>query len=608
MGRTRASFGALIGAAALAGGVSVRFAVESISSELAWGALAVSLAAVLSSWLSKPRYELMIDLGLLPLAALVGVAMSVFALMEPSVRGALAPAGLECSGGAALILSVIRFVREQATRGLPKADLSTKRKVRLRREGVKKLPEVPVGSLVRGDIIELAAGQDTPVDGTVVEGTGFVDETSVFGPGLPVPKKPGDPIFAGTHTSIPDLALKVLAPADEAYLRRRDRLTAKVAEDLMPAGRGGRVAAGIVVALGIAGVVVLLLTREMSRIETWLPAVPVILLAAVAAAPALAAMRGRFSLLQLALAHGVVCTRAKDVTALSTVRRWQVDPSLLAAPGEAEAVALADASPDGLLQVAEVLLQAEPGPELATVRTALEGKKLPRLDGAALKKGGGIYRGTVGGKRWYLGPQQVIEEVEEVEIDNTMAGPIDFLRDKDLITLIIGNTQDGVLGAVGVGIHADLDAKTAATQVSATVMPGLPDVTRQAVARAAALECDGPPLDKRDATLLAVDSDPPSTGLRLRVMPVSPRAALPEGGSPRLFRSSLAYVGVLAGSARKIRARAQVDAAFLTVVPALLATGLAYAGVTGGLAGTGIGLAAIVLATRAPKPSESKAV
>lgn len=604
MGRARASFGALIGAVALLGGMSLRFMVQSAGSELAWGALAVSVAAVLSAWLSKPRYDRLVDLGLLPLAALVGLAMSVFALMEPSVRGLLAPAGLECAGGCALILSAIRFVREQATRRIFTADLAIKRKVKLRREGVKKLPEVPIGSLVRGDVIELGAGQDVPVDGRVVSGSGFVDESPVLGPGLPAPKKPGDVLFAGTHTSIPDLVLEVLASADEAYVLRRDRLTAKVLAGLVPAGRAGKSAAGVVAAFGLAGMVLILVTRDIARLETWLPALPVILLAAVAAAPAVALMRGRLSIFDRALHHGLVIARPKDVVSLSTVRRWQVDPELVAAPGEVEAVALADASADGLLQVAEALLQAEPGPELGSIRKALDEKKLSRLDGAALKKSGGIYRGTVGGKRWYLGPQQVVEEEEEVEIDNTMAGPIEFLRDKDLITLIIGNTQDGVLGAVGIGIYADLDAKTAATQLKAAVMPGLPDMTRHAVARAASIDCDGPPQDKHAATLLAVGSDPPSTGLRLRVMPLSPLAELPPSGSPRLFRPSLPSVSLVAEASRKIRARARVKAASLVVAPVLLGTGFAYLGVGGGAAGALIGVAAVVLAGRAVEPEE----
>ncbi len=609
LGRIRASFGVVIGLFALAAGVGLRFFPEPsrahprLSSEIAWGALAVVVAAVLSAFISRPKKDFWIDLGLLPAVALVGLFMPIFGLMEPAVRDQLVPAGLECAGGFALVVSAIRFVRAHVVARLPFVELPKKqKKVRLRRENVKKLPEVPVASLVKGDVIELGTGEDLPIDGRVAAGSGFVDESLILGPSLPTPKKVGDPLFAGTHSSIPDLALEVGAPRDEAFVVRNQALAQQVARELIATARSGRVWAAVVLLLDAAGIALVLLTTDLSTIEAWVPPVLAILLGGVAAAPSLALMRGRAAVLSHALAHGLSFARAKDVTALARVRRWQIDPALLAGPGEVEAVALADTPPDALLQIAGALLESDgaAAPELISVNATLAQKKLPRVQGAALSRNGGVFRGTVDGKRYLLGPQQSLEETEKILIDEPMSGPIDFLRDKELITLLIAHPEEGVLGAIGIGLGARSEAKTAARELGATVMPGLSDSTRKLLAKAAEIECDGPPLAKRDATLLAVASEPPSDGLRLRVMPLGIDVPLPEGASPRLFDPAITNVGKAYQGARRIHRSTQLRTVILAILPALLATGLAYFGFAGGAVGAIIGSLAIVVAGRDP--------
>lgn len=596
MGRVRASFGFVIGFVAVLAGLAMRASALRVGTEVVWAALALCLAAVLSSWVSRPHRDFLLDLGLLPLAGVTGVLLPLFALMEPTLATSFAPAGLECAGGFAALVAAIRFVRAQAIQSLPRVALSSKRKVKLRRENVKKLPEVPVASLVKGDVIEVSTGQDIPVDGRVEEGSGFVAESLVFGPGLPTAKKPGDVLFAGTHASIPDLAVTVSAPSDDAFVVRRQRLTDRIADDLASASRSGKIAGAIVATLALAGCVWVMVTRDLAQLEAWLPVLPAILLASVVAAPSLALMRGRLAVLDRASEHGFAFSRAKDVLALAKVRRWQIDPSVLAAPGEAEAIAFADASPDGLLQIAFALFEAQPGPERITLQNAVTKKKLPTLRGAALKREGGMLRGTIDGKRWFLGPEQVVAEAQEVELDATLEGPLDFLRDKDFLVYLIGNAEDGLLGAVGVGLGADVNARAAAEALDASVMPGLPDGTRRALAEAARIARDGPPLSRRDATLLGAESDPPSTGLRVRVHAVDPLMTLPDAASPKLFRSSLPYVGEVQRVAKKLHRVARARALLVTVVPVLVATALAYTGYAGGAVGSLIGLVAVVIA------------
>ena len=70
------------------------------------------------------------------------------------------------------------------------------RTARVERDGV--LVEVPVASMQIGDIFVVRAGESIPVDGLVAGGESGVDESMLTGESLPIHKRTGDKVFAGT--------------------------------------------------------------------------------------------------------------------------------------------------------------------------------------------------------------------------------------------------------------------------------------------------------------------------------------------------------------------------------------------------------------------------
>lgn len=64
------------------------------------------------------------------------------------------------------------------------------------REG--RLVELPVKSLIPGDIVVVRPGEAVPVDGEVIGGTSHLNEAMLTGESLPVPKREGDKVFAAT--------------------------------------------------------------------------------------------------------------------------------------------------------------------------------------------------------------------------------------------------------------------------------------------------------------------------------------------------------------------------------------------------------------------------
>jgi len=61
-----------------------------------------------------------------------------------------------------------------------------------------RLREIPVAAVQVGMRVVVPAGEKIPVDGRVVAGHSSVDQAPITGESLPVPKAPGDEVFAGT--------------------------------------------------------------------------------------------------------------------------------------------------------------------------------------------------------------------------------------------------------------------------------------------------------------------------------------------------------------------------------------------------------------------------
>ncbi len=67
---------------------------------------------------------------------------------------------------------------------------------RVERDGA--LKEIPVAAMHPGDVFVMRPGEAMPVDGMVESGESGVDESMLTGESLPVAKRPGDKVYAGT--------------------------------------------------------------------------------------------------------------------------------------------------------------------------------------------------------------------------------------------------------------------------------------------------------------------------------------------------------------------------------------------------------------------------
>jgi Cd2+/Zn2+-exporting ATPase len=86
---------------------------------------------------------------------------------------------------------------------------------------------VAIGALAVGDLVLVRPGESIPVDGVVVEGMSTVNQASITGESMPVDKKIGDPLFAGTLNEHGGLEMRATKLASESTLARLIELVEK---------------------------------------------------------------------------------------------------------------------------------------------------------------------------------------------------------------------------------------------------------------------------------------------------------------------------------------------------------------------------------------------
>ena len=84
--------------------------------------------------------------------------------------------------------------------------------------------DVPVETLLPGDVIRVRPGERIPADGEVVAGTSSVDESMLTGESLPVEKGPGERVIGGTVNQRGSLEYRATAVGAESMLAQIVRL------------------------------------------------------------------------------------------------------------------------------------------------------------------------------------------------------------------------------------------------------------------------------------------------------------------------------------------------------------------------------------------------
>ena len=125
---------------------------------------------------------------------------------------------------------------------------------RVIRDGTER--ELPTAEVVRGDLLMLRPGDRVPVDGEITEGETSVDEALVTGESLPVEKKPGSSLVAGSINGVGSIQFKATGVGEETTLARIAQLVETARNSKAPGQRLADKAAAYLVVLAVgAGII-----------------------------------------------------------------------------------------------------------------------------------------------------------------------------------------------------------------------------------------------------------------------------------------------------------------------------------------------------------------
>ncbi|MCY1071858.1 heavy metal translocating P-type ATPase [Nannocystis sp. RBIL2] len=141
-----------------------------------------------------------------------------------------------------------------AVRGLVALVPTTARRVNDGRED-----DVPVESLVPGDLVLVRPGERIPTDGVIVRGVSAVDESMLTGESIPVDKTKDAPVFGGTLNQSGALVVRVTHTGSETALARIVEAVEQAQGSRAPIARLADVVSSyfVPIVLAIAGVALL---------------------------------------------------------------------------------------------------------------------------------------------------------------------------------------------------------------------------------------------------------------------------------------------------------------------------------------------------------------
>ncbi|WP_296746075.1 heavy metal translocating P-type ATPase, partial [Mesorhizobium sp.] len=311
--------------------------------------------------------------------------------------------------------------------------------------------EVPAESLSVGTVILVRPGDRIAADGEIVAGESAIDEAPVTGESVPVRKKAGDAVFAGTINADAVLRVKVTAAAADNTIARVVKLVEEAQESKAPTerfiDRFSKVYTPAVLVLGALVAVLPPLVMGASWSEWVYKGLAILLIgcpcalvistpAAIAAALSAGARRGLLIKGGAVLeALGSINAMALDKTGTLTEGKPKVTDIVAIGRAEAEVLSFAASLETGSSHPLALAILDRAKADKAPVPPASE----------AFAVGGKGVAGKVGGREVFLGSPAAVGE--RVALDAEQLARIAAFNDegKSVSVLLVAGEAAGII-------------------------------------------------------------------------------------------------------------------------------------------------------------------
>ncbi len=284
--------------------------------------------------------------------------------------------------------------------------------------------EIPLAQVVRGDDIVIKPGAKLPVDGEIIEGTSFVDESMLTGEPVPEEKRSGDMVVAGTVNTTGAFTFKATKIGAETLLARIIKQVEQAQGSKAPVqALADKISAVFVpIVLGLAALALVLWlgvgTSHLGfarALSLGLACFVSILVIACPCALGLATPTAIIVGVGIGAREGILIRDAETLEKLQQVDTVVVDKTGTITRGKPEFVELRNFSRSSEREILSLLAALESKSEHPIAHAVVAHAAAAKIPPAALEsfeslQGRGV-KGTMGGKLYYAGNERLAREL-----------------------------------------------------------------------------------------------------------------------------------------------------------------------------------------------------
>jgi P-type Cu+ transporter len=311
-----------------------------------------------------------------------------------------------------------------------------------------------LGEIGRGDRLRVRPGDKVPVDGNVIQGASYVDESMVTGESVPVEKAAGDPVTGGTVNRNGSFVMVAERVGSETLLAQIVRMVGAAQRSRAPIQRLADVVASyfvpLVIAAAIATFIVWGLIGPQPRLAHALVNAIAVVIIACPCALGLATPVSIVVGIGRGAAAGILIKNAEALEALEKVDTVVVDKTgtlTQGAPALSSVLPLANWTESELLRLAASVERASEHPIARAIVTAAWARNLELYDveGFQSVPGAGV-TGQIAGRKVSAGNSKYVQDADP---PSEVKASIQGLRDEGQ-TVIVVSVDDSPAGFLAV--------------------------------------------------------------------------------------------------------------------------------------------------------------
>ena len=390
-------------------------------------------------------------------------------LMSVAVVGAIAIGQYEEAASVAFLFSISemleRWTMEKARRSIRDLMDITPKFARVRRGSLE--TDIPVEDIVVGDIMMIRPGEKIAMDGRVLKGESAINQAAITGESMPVEKKTGDEVYAGTFNTHGALEVAITKLVQDTTIAKIIHMVEAAHGNRAPSQAFVESFAAVYTPIVMVLAVVIVLIPPLFFGQEWAPWIYRGLTLLVVSCPCALVVStpvAIVSAISVAAKNGVLIKggiHLEAVGSLSAIAFDKTGTLTKGAPAVTDIILLNGISEEELLRISASLEVRSEHPLAAAIINAAEERKIEVVPAEAFSSiGGRGAQGNVNGELVYIGNPRLFAEMDIST--ETIAEQVDRLQGEGKTVMLVG-TRTKFLGIVAVADEVRADsAKTIA--------------------------------------------------------------------------------------------------------------------------------------------------